>query len=251
MDWVVLDGVLSPACDAVIPVDDPAVLLGWAVFETLASPPTPARRALHLDRLAKSAATAFVPMPDPGVLSREIDVVTEAVGGPARVRITLTRGGRRIVRGEPADPSRRHRPIRAARGPHRPDPFLGGAVKHTSRASWGVAVLRSGLDEVLLVDDAGRFTEGTTSAILAVVDGVLWTAPHDGRILESTTVTDLLDRAASIGVPVRREGPPAAGPWDGLYIASATRDLCPVVELDGEALPGWDPVGRRLADTVA
>ena len=48
---------------------------------------------------------------------------------------------------------------------------------------------------------------------------------------------------------LRREGPPAAGPWDGLYIASVTRDLCPVVEIDGVALPGWDPVGKRLADT--
>ncbi len=250
MAWVVLDGVLSPACDARIPVDDPAVLLGWAVFETLASPPTPGRLRLHLDRLAASAATALVPMPDPDLLRSEIDAVTAAVGGDARVRITLTRGGRRIVRGEPADPSRRHRPVRCARGPHRPDPFLGGAVKHTSRASWGVAVANSGVDEVLLVDADGRFTEGTTCAILAVVDGVLCTAPHDGRILESTTVTDLIDRAASIGVPVRREAPRADGPWDGLYIASSTRDLCPVVALDGVALPGWDPVGRRLADTV-
>jgi len=50
---------------------------------------------------------------------------------------------------------------------------------------------------------------------------------------------------------VRRVGPDAGDPsaWDALYIASATRHLAPVVSLDGEALPGWDPVGRLLAAT--
>ncbi|HMV65890.1 MAG TPA: aminotransferase class IV, partial [Myxococcota bacterium] len=138
-------------------------------------------------------------------------------------------------------------PVRAARGPHRDEPFLGGRPKHSSRAPWAVAVARSGVDDVLLVDASGRFTEGTTCGILAVLDGVLWTAPDDGRILPSTTVIDVVRRAEALGVPVRREGPPADGPWDGLYVASATRDLAPVVELDGAALPGWEPVGRRIA----
>ena len=132
------------------------------------------------------------------------------------------------------------------RGPHREDPFLGGRVKHGSRLPWVIAVKRSGVDEVLLVED-GRFVEGTTSGVLAVVDGTLVTAPDDGAALVSTTVARILERAERLGVPVRRERVDAQGPWDGLYIASATRDLAPVVELDGEPLPGWDPVGRRLA----
>jgi branched-subunit amino acid aminotransferase/4-amino-4-deoxychorismate lyase len=103
------------------------------------------------------------------------------------------------------------------------------------------------VDEVLLVDGDGRFTEGTTCAIAAVVDGVLWTAPHDGRILVSTTLCEVVERAERLGIPVKREGPPASGPWDALYVCSTTRELAPVVELDGKSLPGWDPVGTRLA----
>ena len=99
-----------------------------------------------------------------------------------------------------------------------------------------------------MVDSDGRFTEGTSSAILAVIDGALWTAPHDGRILESTTCIEILERAEAAGIPVVRRGAPASGPWAGLYIASTTRDLAPVAELDGESLSGWEPVGQLLRE---
>lgn len=97
-----------------------------------------------------------------------------------------------------------------------------------------------------MVDSEGRFTEGTSCGILAVIDGELWTAPHDHRILPSVTTSRVVDRALALGIVVHRRGPPSIGPWDALYVASTTRDLAPVVELDGQRLSGWDPVGRRL-----
>jgi branched-subunit amino acid aminotransferase/4-amino-4-deoxychorismate lyase len=244
----VVDGRFSALSEALIPVDDPAVTLGWSVFETLLVEDggIPCIAA-HLTRLRSSASAAMVPFPDDDLLAREMEALASAGPSSGRMRVTLTGAGRRILTVEPLDPSRRHGPVRAVRREHRPEPFLGGAVKHGSRAPWVVAVRRSGADEVLFVDQ-GVFTEGTTSAILAVIDGVLWSHPDDGGVLASTTRQSLLQRAAALGIPVRHEGPPAAGPWDALYIASATRDLAPVVELDGVALPGWDPIGRRLAD---
>jgi branched-subunit amino acid aminotransferase/4-amino-4-deoxychorismate lyase len=248
--WCVVDGVLKPLREAAVPVDDPAVTLGWAVFETLVAGHPAARVEAHLRRLARSAAAAAIGPVDPAVLAAEIDLAVGRLALPARVRITLTGGGRRLVAASALDLARRHRPVRAVRGVHLDDPVLHGDVKHTSRASWAVAVRRSGVDEVLLVDADGRFTEGTSSAIAAVIDGVLWTAPHDGRILESTTLCEVVDRADRLGIPVRREGPPAAGPWDGLYVCSTTRDIAPVVALDGVGLPGWDSIGRALADAA-
>lgn len=244
--WAMVDGRLVPLEQAVIPVDDPAVTQGWSVFETMASRRGAVGRLdAHLDRLEGSCAATFIAIPDRATLTAEVEAVVARMPD-ARLRITLTGGGRRIVTATPLDLGRRHQPVRAVRGPHRDEPFLGGSVKHGSRAPWVVAVRASGVDEVLL-HDGRRFTEATTAAILAVIDGVLWTAPHDGRILESTAAVAVLERADRLGIAVRREGPPSAGPWDGLYIASATRDLAPVVELDGQALRGWDPVGRRLA----
>jgi len=246
--WAMVDGgPMVPLEEASVPVTDPGFTHGWTVFETLvARGGPPATFDEHMERLRHSCEATCIPMPPRDVLYAEVADLADRVGGAVRVRITLTRGGHRVVQGAPLPTGRRHGPIRAVRGVHRDEPFLGGAVKHGSRAPWMVAVERSGKDEVLLVDEHDRFTEGTSCGILAVLDGVLWTAPHDGRILPSTTVNELLARAARLGIEVRREGPPAHAAWDALYVATVTRDIAPVVELDGEPLPGWDRVGQHL-----
>ena len=242
--------MLLPIGQAAIPVDDPAITVGHAVFDTLRSGPdhTVVRLQDHLERLQLSAAAVGISMPDLEVLAGEVNLVASRMPGPARIRITLTGGGRRVVAATPLDTSRIGRDVRACRGTHTDEPYLGGATKHGSRAPWIVAVQRSGVDEVLMVDADGRFTEGTTCAVVGIIDGTLYTAAHDGRILASTTLNALLTRAKSLGIDVVRKGPPAQGPWDGLYVASTTRKLAPVVELDGVPIPSWDPVGRRLAD---
>jgi len=243
-----MDGVLMPIGEAAIPVTDPALTVGHAVFDTLRSDAegSVVRLDAHLARLTGSAGAAGIEMPNQAVLAEEIRLVASRMAVASRIRVTLTGGGRRAVAATPLESARMGLPIRAARGVHSDEPYLGGGIKHGSRAPWIVAVQRSGVDEVLMVDGEGRFTEGTTCAIVATVDGVLHTAPHDGRILPSTTLNALLARAEDLGIPVVRQGPVAAGPWDALYVASTTRKLAPVIELDGEELPGWDPVGRLL-----
>jgi branched-subunit amino acid aminotransferase/4-amino-4-deoxychorismate lyase len=206
------------------------------------------RRQAHMERLVQSCRGASIPQPDLNLVESEIDIACGHVEGETHVRVMITGDGRRVITAIPADISRLHAPVRARRGPHRDEPFLGGSIKHGSRAPWVIAVLQSEVDEVLLVDDEERFTEGTRSSIFAVIDGVLWTAPHDSRILRSTTALELLASAHALDIPVCREGPPAQGPWDALYIASTTRHLAPVIELDGAPLPAWDPVGKALAN---
>jgi branched-subunit amino acid aminotransferase/4-amino-4-deoxychorismate lyase len=244
MTWTMVDGVGMPSVEARVPADDPAVTLGWSVFETLGYPG--ADLDLHLARLTHSCLRTHIDPPPAALLRREIEAVGQRFPQGARIRITLTGGGHRLVRGEPVDPSRRHRPVRAVRGPYCHEPFLGGGVKHGSRLPWVIALRESGVDEVLLVDDDGMFREGTTSGILAVIDGALHTAPDDGTILASTAVTGLVMRAVELGLPVVRSRIPADGPWDALYIASATRNLAPVVELDGQPMVGFDAVGQKL-----
>lgn len=244
--WAVVDGVEGPLSTAVLPATDVGLTHGWMVYETLEVGP---RRdpSPNLRRLARSCAAAGVPMPDEGVLRAECERIRARVGPVALIRLTVTGDGRRLLWGSPPDPGRRHAPIRAARAPHVDHPLLPGFVKHRSRAAWMATVRRLGVDELLLVDAAGRFTEASSNAILAVIDGRLLTAPWDGRILESTTLGRLLGHAGRLGIEVVREGPPAAGPWDALYVASTTRSLAPVAALDGEVLPTWDPIGRALA----
>lgn len=243
-----VDGLGMPLAEASIPITDPAFTRGWSVFETLrARGGALVHVELHLDRLAASCAMAQIAMPPRAQLLAELAMAADVVK-EARLRITLTGGGRRIVTAEPLDLSRLHAPVTAVTREWRPDPLVGGSMKHGSRASWLIAVAEAGVDEVLLVDEHGRFGEGTSSAILAVVDGRLYTAPHDGRILASVTCLEIIELAERLGIEVVREGARAAGPFDALYIASTTRHLAPVIELDGARLPGWDPVGKRLVE---
>ena len=248
--WAIVNGVESPLADACIPVTDLGFTHGYSVFETLVLGPG---RDLsdHLERLARSADAAMIGHPGDDVLRAEVARVAERVGPGAIIRITLTGDGRRVLFGTPRDPSRRFSEIRCATEPcPRPTRHIDGTVKHRSRMDWIVAVRRHGVDEVIFVDDEGRITEGTTSAVLASLGGALLTAAWDGRILRSTTVARLLRLADDIGIEVVREGPVAEGPFDALYVASTTRWISPVVELDGRPLPSWDPVGLRLAGAL-
>lgn len=240
-----IDGKPVPLDQAGIPLTDAAATHGLAVYETIEAAPglDPGE---NLERLRKSAGFLCIDMPDEALLRAEIERVRQEVGERAWVRLTLTGDGRRIVWATPCDPARRHAPVRCARGPHVDHPLLPGWVKHRSRAAWMGGVRRKGVDELLFVDASGRFTEGTSCAVLAVCDGALWTAPWDGRILASTTLGRLLRHAERLQIPVVRQGPPSEGPWTALYVASTTRSLAPVSELDGVALPTWDPVGRKL-----
>ena len=241
-----IDGLMSPLSEAGIPVTDVGFSHGYSVFETLIAGEgrdvTP-----NLLRLRRSAEDTLIPFPPEDLLRAEIAATQQEIGARALVRVTLTGEGRRVVVATPLDLARLHAPVRCASAPHVDQALLPGSVKHRSRIGWMVAVRRAGVDEVLLVDAAGRLTEGTSCATLAICDGALWTAPWDGRILASTTLGRILAICERLSVPIRREGPPLLGPFDALYVASTTRSIAPVVEIDGRSLPGWDPIGRRLA----
>ncbi|MEN0068041.1 MAG: aminotransferase class IV [Myxococcota bacterium] len=248
--WAIVDGTGTPLAEARIPITDVGFTHGYSVFETLMLGPG-RDLADNLTRLSKSAAAAMISYPGDDLLRAEVARVAEQVGADAVVRITLTGDGRRIVWATPLETGRRGRPVRCATQPWLPQgSAIDGSVKHRSRMDWMVALRRHGADEILLVDAAGRFTEGTSSAVLASIDGRLMTAPWDGRILRSTTLARLLRLANDLGIDVVRQGALAKGPFDGLYLASTTRWLAPVIELDGRPLPGWDPIGKRLFDAT-
>lgn len=240
-----IDGALVPLAEARVPLTDVMVTHGLAVYETLEAGDG-ADLGPHLRRLAESARAIGVSPPPDETLLEEIERVRAAIGPRAWIRVNLSGSGSRQVYGAPVDPSRRFVAVSCARAPHADHPLLPGSVKHRSRAPWVAELRRRGVDELLFVDASGRFTEGTSCAVLASVGGALYTAPWDGRILRSTTLERLLAHARAAGIDVRREGPPADGPWDALYIASTTRSIAPVASLDGVACAGWDRLGLAL-----
>lgn len=230
-------------------MDDPAIGNGMAVFEALRTyERRPFRPIAHLDRLRASAAWFGLACAETAVILDEIDRVVASEAGECSVLVTLTGGGRRLVRSRPLDLARVGAPLRVATLPYEAPPWLPGWVKHTNRAGWVLAAAKSVVDEVLFVGTDGSWTEANRSNVFAVRAGVLHTPPEDGRILRGVTRAALLEAAAEAGIPTR-EAPLFAGTYDELYLASTLKELAPVVAVDGVAAPGRGPIGDAVAAT--
>ena len=89
----------------------------------------------------------------------------------------------------------------------------------------------------------GRLCEGTGSNVFVVLDGQLHTPPLTSGCLAGITRELLLEWAADEGLELAEEDVPMAAlaGVEGMLLTSSTRDVQPVMELDG----------RRLADTAA
>jgi branched-chain amino acid aminotransferase len=231
-----------------IPADDPGLLLGLTVFETLRTyGRAPFRLEAHLDRLEHSAKMLDIVLPPRSLIARE---VTENAAEDARIRFTVTAGGHRILDVAPIDQGRVCAPVSVDHMRWDVPEHLPGAVKHGSRASWIVAARRLGVDEVLLVDRHGHILEANRSNVLAVKSGALLTPPLDGRQLVGVTRGALLEAAEEAGLPMRESPLAADDAYDELYLTSTLKQMAPVVSVRGVRGPGHGPVGRRLLDAL-
>ena len=252
----------DPAAPLLRP-DDPGVLRGESVFETLRI--AGGRAVLvdrHLQRLARSAARLALPLPQGWP-----DLVTLAVaswGQPTGVlRLVCSRGGVAfaLVTDVPAEALRgREHGVRAVTltlgvpaGLRSDAPWLLGGVKSTSYAV-NMAALREahalGVEDVVLLSSDGEVLEAPTATAAWVTAGRLVTPPPDGvGILPGTSMAVVLEICAELGVPadVRRGSAAELLEADEVLLTGSVRGVAAVVELDGRRL-GQGPVTRRLAD---
>lgn len=92
-----------------------------------------------------------------------------------------------------------------------------------------------GCAEAILVKQ-GYVTEGSASNVFAVIDGVLMTAPKSSAILAGITRDIILELAQAHQIPVTEQAIPVAAlkTASEIWVTSSTREIVPVVELDGE-----------------
>ncbi len=97
-----------------------------------------------------------------------------------------------------------------------------------------------GLDEVVLLNEEGQISECTSANIFAIRQDEVWTPPlQTSGCLPGVTRAVLLEEVGVPGLRVieRELTPSELEQCDQAFIASTTRDLLPILEIDNTPLP--------------
>jgi branched-chain amino acid aminotransferase len=259
--WI--GGVVRVDDDASVSVFDHGFTVGDGVFETAkVTGGTVVALRRHLHRLARSAAALGLPPIDEDHVRAGVAAVLggSEVPDPGRLRITYTGGVAPLGsdRGD-AGPT-----LVVAVAPARPWPPSAAAVtvpwtrnersavagvKTTSYAENVVALAYArdrGASEAIFGNTRGSLCEGTGSNIFAVYGDRVITPPLSSGCLAGITRELFLEWSADttpMGVKLVEEADLSLAELRGadeVFLTSATRDVQPLHQLDGQALPGPD-----------
>jgi branched-chain amino acid aminotransferase len=232
----ILDGTVSDASEARIPVTDDGLLRGDGVFEVIRLyGGRPFALDDHLVRLTNSAANLRLAL-DVDAVRSDLETLLDANDEPeAAVRLVVTRGGHRLAMVEELKPL--PATLAMVSIEYAPSRVLDG-VKSLSYAGNVLArrlAQERGGDEALLVTPHGRVLEGPTNTFVCSFDGeTLVTPPLSDHILDSitrrrlVTVCDVREQViASDELPSVHEA----------FVASTLREVHPIHAIDGAALP--------------
>lgn len=269
-----INGHIVPAEEAVIPVTDRGFLYGDGLFETLhAYGGKLFRVEEHLARLKSGAAKLFFePAPDVAVLFNWLSAVMKAAGHEeSHVRLTLTRGSGKhgpslLGKFSPnviivATPYQRPPAEKTAQGSsaifatfRRQETAATAKLKSLNYLEQILAKREAdlaGVDEALLLNNAGMLCEGSASNISLIRAGVL-TMPDPERAGALPGIAQLtaVRAAENLGIPVSIT---SLSPWDPgvsdeAFLTGSMREISPLVriadKLIGTGKPG--PVTLRL-----
>jgi 4-amino-4-deoxychorismate lyase len=271
----------SPSAGPARPALDPldlALVRGDAVFEAMrVYGGRPFRLHAHLDRLAASARAVGLPLLE-GLEELATRAVAAAGGGDAVLRLICTRGRDEPGREGPTEggpaafaictdipasfEDDRRRGLRVVLLTTASDPLVRAAspwllpgVKSTSYAT-NMAAQRTarsrGADDAVLVGLGGELLEAPTASLWWRTGHTLFTPSLDLGILAGITRAVLADLARNLGFKVvdgvfTAEDLAAA---DEAFLSSSTREVMPVVEVDGAPVADGHP-GPAAADLQA
>lgn len=272
-DWVYLDGQYVPLEQAKVSVLDRGFLFADGVYEvTRVFAGRPFLLGRHLARFRRSLREIRLPEPpdvaDLPAISEEL--IARNQSREATLYWQVTRGA---APRHPSFPSQAPPTVLAmtvVQPPHeleQPMPSLTAITVDDER--WhrcdikAIALLpnvlahqraREAEVDLAILRREGLVTEGSSTSIFVVLDGVLHTHPANHWILAGVTRSLLLELARKIGIEVREEAVEAAALVHAqeVLVCSTSMLVASVVRVDGRTIgegePG--PIGRRLRSAL-
>jgi branched-chain amino acid aminotransferase len=274
---VYVNGTITPADRAVVPVFDHGFVYGEGVYEVLRTyNRVPFLYDRHMRRLRQSAERLVLDVPfDDGTLLSWIEQTIAAAGelNEAYIRIMLTRGVGDLTydpRSTPAPttviivkpfeppPSEIYEKgitlslVEMLRNHPRSVSPLIKSNNLLNNAMSMQAAYRAGADEALMCNYRGELTECSMSNVFLVRGGAVLTPPSEAGLLEGVTRAFMFELGRELGIEVREQMllPKDLDTADEMFITSTTRGVSPVVKVDhrqiGSGAPG--PITRRLIE---
>lgn len=267
MDFVYINGLFTSLCNAKVSIQDRGFCYGDGLFETLrASKGKIFRLEQHVDRLLKSLPQIFIDLP---MTPHELMAVTQDTLArnnykEAIIRLTVTRGDTQSnIQVDPDSPPTLVVDIRAFTPLPKTAYKKGVKIKlFQERAS-----LTSGLDQRLkscnylsnilirelsnrkdfmegvVVDPDFGVTEGTTSNVFIVRQGVLKTPPASPYVLKGITRQVVLEIAREHKIPFLEERITLENllKADEVFITNTGIEIVPVTRIDSQAIGNKKP----------
>ncbi|HMC75611.1 MAG TPA: aminotransferase class IV [Vicinamibacterales bacterium] len=274
---VYVNGKIAPADQAVVPVYDHGFVYGEGVYETLRTyNRVPFLYDRHMRRLRQSAERLLldVPFSDKALL-QWMDQTVAAAGEleEGYIRVLLTRGVGDLNYDPKSTPTPTTviivKPLEAPaprvfddgirialvdmlrNHPKSVNPII-KSNNLLNNALAMQAAYRAGAEEALMCNYRGELTECSQANFFMVRGGAALTPASDAGLLEGVTRAFIFELGKEIGIDVREEvlTPKDLATADEMFITSTTRELSPVVNVDGRAVgsgkPG--PVTRQLLE---
>lgn len=231
-----VDGRIEPTEDARIPPHDDGLLRGDGVFEVIKIyAGRPHAMDDHLDRMQRSADAIHLDFPRDQVEEEATALLEESGEIDSQLRLIVTRGGRRLAFVEPLVewPAT----AKVATVSYSPTVILTGVKSLSYGANMHSTRLakEKGADESVLVRPDGVVLEGPTCAIFwAAEDGTLHTPSLEVGILDSIVRDRIVGELDTVEGEYQLDELLAARE---AFLASTTREVQPISEIDGKPLP--------------
>ena len=229
------------------------LLAGWGVFSTLRV----AEGVLfaferHWARMQRDAALLHVPLEEDAdtLRARLLELVEANQAYESTLRVAIVRNGGGMWTGPStgrasdlvaltADTKDWGHGVKLALQPqarHAACEFAGTkSLSWAMNLTWLENAQQRGFDEVILLNERGEVSECTSANIFIANGNQVWTPPLNSGCLPGVTRELLLAEVHTPGIEVREKPPMLADlkAADEVFITSTTRDLLPVIEIEG------------------